>query len=341
MPERVGGQGLPYSRWARQLGRLSYLADDLGYPFLLGYEQGIALEIAAAHREDLDRRYVSALVRGEALGSFCWSEGPDAFAFRTTATPTERGYLLRGVKGPVSGSVFADFFLVYARDPAKQDLVAIVVERSDPGVRVEPMDSMGLRSTGAGRVHFENVEVQRERVVVPVDALTDAQRFLNSRRIVIPCMVLGCLEAFFEAVVDDLRERVRYGVPLTEMQAVQAILGQMSAAIDACRASVGRMLEVLEQDEIRGYASEADAAWHPLVATTKYFVVEQSQHVIGLAQRVLGGRWYFDQWPFGRWMRDLQGFAPAAGTQGILEVDLGVMAGAAADHRAARRRRKP
>jgi hypothetical protein len=45
---------------------------------------------------------------------------------------------------------------------------------------------------------------------------------------------------------------------------------------------------------------------------------------------LLGGTWYYDDEPFGQWMRDLQGFIPAAGTQATLEVDLGTWAAATA-----------
>jgi alkylation response protein AidB-like acyl-CoA dehydrogenase len=52
--------------------------------------------------------------------------------------------------------------------------------------------------------------------------------------------------------------------------------------------------------------------------------------MLGIAQRLLGGTWYHDEEPLGRWMRDLQGLLPLAGTQAILEVDLGIAAAAQA-----------
>jgi alkylation response protein AidB-like acyl-CoA dehydrogenase len=110
------------------------------------------------------------------------------------------------------------------------------------------------------------------------------------------------------------------------MQAVQASLGRFWAALEANRAMVERMLRQVPPDQ----AGAADTTWHPTVAVTKYFVLEQTSAMLGIAQRLLGGTWYYDEEPFGRWMRDLQGFIPAAGTQATLEVDLGIWAAATA-----------
>jgi alkylation response protein AidB-like acyl-CoA dehydrogenase len=80
------------------------------------------------------------------------------------------------------------------------------------------------------------------------------------------------------------------------------------------------------------------ATWDPTVAATKYFVLEQMSAMLAIAQRLLGGTWYYDDEPFGRWMRDLQGFLPAAGTQATLEVDLGIWGAATAKADLQRRR---
>ena len=162
------------------------------------------------------------------------------------------------------------------------------------------------------------------------DRIGHGQWFLNERRISLACMALGKLEALFEGMVANLTARRRYQLPVTEMQAVQAGLGRCWAALEAIRAMVDRRLRQVSRDQ----ESSADTTWDPTVAVTKYVVLEQMSAMLGIAQHLLGGSWYFDDEPFGRWMRDLQGFIPAAGTQATLEVDLGIWgtAMAKADH---------
>jgi hypothetical protein len=86
------------------------------------------------------------------------------------------------------------------------------------------------------------------------------------------------------------------------------------------------MVEGMLRHVSRDQESSADSTWDPTVAVTKYFVLEQMSAMLGIWQHLLGGSWYYDDEPFGRWMPDLQGFIPAAGTQGTLEVDLGIWA---------------
>jgi alkylation response protein AidB-like acyl-CoA dehydrogenase len=263
------------------------------------------------------------MARGERFGTFGWSESTDAFSFRTTVRRTATGIVIDGVKAPVSGAVFSDVFVVYARDAANDDVIAVLVERGDPGVEIVEMEPLGLRALGQGELRMTGVELAAERILVASDALSHAQVFLSSRRIAIPCFVLGRLEAFFEASARDLSSRMRYGLPASEMQAVQAALGRMWAQVETCRALVEQMLRRLGDRDER---SAADRAWDPAVAATKYAVLEQARAFLYDAQNILGGRWYYTKWPFGRWMRDLMGMIPAAGTQAILEVDIGMLA---------------
>ena len=68
------------------------------------------------------------------------------------------------------------------------------------------------------------------------------------------------------------------------------------------------------------------ATWDQTVAAAKYIVLNQATTMIGIAQRLLGGTWYHDGEPFGRWMRNVHGLVPLAGTPPVLEVDLEIAA---------------
>jgi hypothetical protein len=47
-------------------------------------------------------------------------------------------------------------------------------------------------------------------------------------------------------------------------------------------------------------ACSANSTWDPTVAVTKYLVLEQMSAMLGIAQHLLGGSWYYDDEPFGR-----------------------------------------
>lgn len=320
LPRAVGGAGAGWHIWGRMLRRMAYAADELSLPFTISYQQSLARQLVRSGRPELVDRYVRPMTRGERFGSFCWTEGADPFSFKTTAAIDGEAWVVSGQKGPISAGTWADFFLVYARAPAIEDMVVVIVERDDPGVSTEKCAPMGLRSTGQADLRLDGVKVPADRVLVASDGIGHGQIFLNERRAALACMALGKLEAFFHHMVAHLAARRRHRLPVTEMQAVQAGLGRFWSSLESIRAMVDRMLGVLRREP----ASAADAVWDPTVAVTKYFALEQMSAMLLLAQRLLGGCWYYDDEPFGRWMRDLQGLIPAAGTQGILEVDLGI-----------------
>jgi acyl-CoA dehydrogenase len=320
LPRALGGAGAGWHVWGRVLRWMAYTADELSLPFTISYQQTLAQRLCSAGRPELIDRHVRPMMRGERFGSFCWTEGSDAFSFRTTATLDGDEWIVSGKKGPISAGALADFFLVYARAPAREDVVAILVERGDPGVSTEECAPMGLRGTGMALLRLDEVRVGPDRVLAASDGIGHGQVFLNERRIALACVALGKLEALFELMVANLAARRRHGLPVTEMQAVQASLGRFWSSLEAVRAMVDRMLHLLGRQPV----SAADAVWDPTVAVTKYFAIEQMSAMLAIAQRLLGGCWYFDEEPFGRWMRDLQGLIAAAGTQGILEVDLGI-----------------
>lgn len=331
----LGGQGWSQRRWGNATRAIAFMSDELALPFALGYQQSLARLLYNCERRDLVDRYVLPMAQGHRVGAFCWTEGASPFSFQTTIRRTNDGLIVAGRKSPISLATIGDFFVIFARDEVTSNLVSVVVERDDKGVEILPVGSLGMRALGFGEVLLHEVELPADRVLVSKDALAQAQQFLTARRVAIVSFVLGRLEALVEAVANDMASRVRYKMPLTTMQVVQARLGQMRVSLDACAAFQQTLLDQLDRQQL----NPADAAWHPLSASAKYFVVEQARRVIEDAQTVLGGAWYFDGAPFGRWMRDLLGFIPAAGTQGILEVDLGLMTATGAELQATRTKR--
>jgi acyl-CoA dehydrogenase len=316
--------GAPWRRWGRTLAWLGYTADELALPLTLSLQQSIVKQLLRARRPDLEHRYVLPMMRGERTGSFCWSEGADPFDFRTVGAPGRGACVLSGRKSPVTMGVWADFFLVYARDPVHDDVMVVLVERADEGVSTEPCHPLGLRSAGLATLRLDRVSVPADRVLVANDGIGHAQVLLNERRIALPCIAAGKLEALFEALVADLAARQRHGLPVTAMQAVQAELGRCWAILETVRAVVDRLMAYLDRPV------DATSTWDAVVAAAKYSVLDHVATMLGIAQRLLGGTWYHDEEPLGRWMRDLQGLLPLAGTQAILEVDLGIAAAAQA-----------
>ena len=317
-PQAVNGSGLSLEAWGVTLQEIGYLSQDAAFPALLGYRGAVGKALFMTGREDLIERYVRPMVRGDLLGSFAYTEGNDPFSFQTTATETAEGYVVNGRKVPIAGGMTSDVFLTFvAREDG--DLMVVLLERDDPGVSLVPFEAVGLRSLGLATLTLDKVKIGRERVIVPKDGLSFAQRFLNLRRLTVPCWVLGRMEALFERCVADLSSKIRYGLPLTEMQTIQAAMGRIYTAIESARLVLGQALK-------QPTSAQFDPYWDRKIAMSKYYVVQQALEVCRTAQSVVGGTAVFSGSIYERCMRDFHCLMVMAGTQATLEVDLGVMA---------------
>jgi alkylation response protein AidB-like acyl-CoA dehydrogenase len=209
--------------------------------------------------------------------------------------------------------------MTFARSTESGDVAVVLVERGDAGVEITPYPAVGLRSAGIARVRFHSVRVPAERLLLATDGISYGQRFLNERRLEMPCWALGRMRTLFERCVAELSQRQRYRLPVTEMQAVQAAIGRMFVALETSSLVVANALE-------RVRCAGHDRFWDTAIAVSKYYVVNQALDMCRTAQHILGGASVFLESPYERYMRDFQCLVPIAGTQAILEVDLGILA---------------
>jgi alkylation response protein AidB-like acyl-CoA dehydrogenase len=318
LPEEIGGEGADSVAWGKVLEQVGYLCEDVAFPLLISIRTTIARMLFDTGRADLIEQYAIPIARGDCAVATAYTEDADPFSMRTRLRRHGDAFVLDGHKAYVSGGMLADVFLTYSAD-GTGDMVACLVHRDDSGVEVRPVDSIGHRSTGAASVTFHEVRVPSARLMQASDGLTHAQLFLNDRRLLICCAPLGRAQAILERCVARLSTTVRYGEPLTEMKNVQATLGRMYVAIEASKATLYRALRHMA-------GGDGDPVFDPTVSAAKYFVVEQVRYVLDQAFRVLGGHAYYGDLHFGRYLRDFAGLVAAAGTQDILETNLGAAA---------------
>jgi alkylation response protein AidB-like acyl-CoA dehydrogenase len=318
LPVGIGGEGADALAWGQVLEHVGYLCEDVALPLLLSIRTTIAQMLARSGPAELVERYAVPIARGRLGVATCFTEDADVFAMRTVLRRDQRGDLrLTGLKSYVSGAMQAEVFLTYALDESS-DMVAVLVHRTDPGVTVTPVDAIGHRSSGAASVGYDGVRLPADRLIVAHDGLAHAQSFLNERRLYICCAPVGRCQRILELCVGHVTSTVRYGQPLADMQNVQATIGRMYAAIEASRA-------VLHSALRRVAGGDADLLFDPVVSAAKYVVAEQVRYVLDQAFRIMGGQAYYGDPRYGRYQRDFAGLIAAAGTQDVLEVNLGAI----------------
>ncbi|GAA2227137.1 acyl-CoA dehydrogenase family protein [Streptomyces nogalater] len=315
LPPRIGGEGVDVLTWGMVLEQIGYLCEDSALPLIMNHQGDIARFICESGRADLIDKYAVPIARGECGAGIAYSEDADAFSFRTLLRRDRKGYILSGHKTYVTGGQLSDVFLVYALDEAG-DMLACLVQHDDPGVSVTPAFPMGMRTAGAASVTFEDVPLSVDRILEATDGLTHAQRFLSSQRLWITCAPLGRSQAVLEDCAAHLASTLRFDTPVAELNNVEASLGRMYIAVESARAMLYHALG-------RVGAGYAEPIFDPVLSAAKCFAVEQVRSVVERAFGLQGGHGFYGTTHLGRYMRDFAGLAIAAGTQDILEVNLG------------------
>ncbi|MBI5511403.1 MAG: acyl-CoA dehydrogenase family protein [Deltaproteobacteria bacterium] len=247
-------------------------------------------------------RYLPRLTSGEYLaGAFALSEpgaGSDPGAMTTTATREGDKWVLRGAKQWITSGDFAGVMVVWARTGGggTAGLSAFAVEGGTPGLKVgRHEDKMGLRGSTTVPLTFDDCEV-------PLDALLGdlgggfriAMMALDGGRIGIASQALGIAEGALSDAVSYAKDRQQFGRPIAEFQAIQWMLADSRAELDAARLLTLRAASMKERQE--PFSREA--------AMAKLFASEAAWKVVNRAVQVHGGYGYTREFPVERRFRD-------------------------------------
>lgn len=326
-PPDLGGGGLDPVTWGRVLEEIAFQCEEAAFPIILSMSTGVASVLCKTGQEEVLRKYALPLISGERTATLAFSEDADLFSLRTTLRRTEGGYRLSGRKDYITGGLAADLFLTYARDD-DGCLVACLVEAGQPGAEVRPAGGIGFRTCGMASLTLHDVELSREQVITAEEGLGHAQLYLNYRRLILSCLVTGLMRALFDRCLSRLRVTVRHDQPVTELPNVQAAVGRMYIAVESAKAMVHETLTKVA-------AGKADLLFDPAISAAKHLATEQALYVADQAFRVLGGHGYYGDPFYGRYLRDCVGLLCAAGTQEVLEINLGALAVKGAPSRSA------
>ena len=237
----VGGRGLEFPTLATMvtLEELAYFSPGLTSALYDGQAILVGKTLERA-QEPLRSRYLSALVRGEFVGSFATSEPEastdlSAAAMQTVALPVEGGYSLTGGKRWITNSVVARYMLVLARTEAR--LSMFLVDMHSPGVKVgQPDLKMGNHAQLTADVRFDGVFVPADHVVgAPGGGLKVALGALALGRMGIGTIGVAMAQAAFDFSSHYISERKVFGKPIAAFQHWQFTYAEHAISIENAR----------------------------------------------------------------------------------------------------------
>ncbi|WP_422773321.1 acyl-CoA dehydrogenase family protein [Plantactinospora sp. WMMC1484] len=261
------------------------------------------LPLLLAASEELKRRYLPPVARGEAMFSYCLSEpeaGSDAASMTTRAVRDGDHYVLDGVKRWITNAGVSEYYTVFAvTDPAARSrgISAFVVEKSDPGVSFgAPEKKLGIKGSPTREVYLDSVRIPADRMIGEAGTgFGTAMRTLDHTRVTIAAQAVGIAQGALDYAKAYVRERKQFGRAVAEFQGIQFMLAEMGMKLEAARqltyAAAGR-------------SERGDADLTYFGAAAKCFASDAAMEITTDAVQLLGGYGYTRDYPVERMMRD-------------------------------------
>jgi acyl-CoA dehydrogenase len=190
-------------------------------------------------------RWLRGLTEGTLRAAFGLTEpdaGSDAAAMRTKAERVPGGWKINGRKHWISGGHVADVLMVMAvTDPEKRargGIGAFLVERGTPGFEVTRVDTtIGSEAIKLGELTFTDCVVPDEALLGdPGQGFAIAMGSLTNGRLGVSAACIGAADRLLSLAVEHAKQRVTFGKPLAERQAIQWMLADSAMEIEAARA---------------------------------------------------------------------------------------------------------
>lgn len=287
IPKEYGGLGLLQTEYDAVMQLLgSY---DANLTALLSAHQsiGVPQPLKLFGTDEQKRKFLPRLARG-AISAFALTEpdvGSDPARLATTFVDAGDHYEINGEKLWCTNGTLAELIVVMARHKDTKKISAFIVDMSWPGVRVEHRCRfMGLRALGNAVISFTKVRVPKDHIIGSEgDGLKIALVTLNTGRLALPAAVAGTNKALLEICREWSNERVQWGKPIGQHEAIGHKLADMAAMTFAMEA-VSRLAGSLADQVAYDIRIEAAAA-------KKYNTV-YGWRLVDEAMQIRGGRGY-------------------------------------------------
>jgi alkylation response protein AidB-like acyl-CoA dehydrogenase len=251
--------------------------------------------------DELKDRLLPRCATGEWSPAFALSEpdaGSDPAGMRTTARLDGDEWVINGTKNWITNAGIADFYVVFAvTDRENRRITAFIVEKDRPGFSIGKLEhKMGIKGSPTGSPVLEDVRVGKENVIGTVGkGLSVALGTLERTRLGAAAQAVGIAQGATDYAAQYAKERVAFGRPIAELQAIQFKLADMETKTAAARELLYKACALADRN---------DAQLGKYSSMAKLFASDVAMEVTVEAVQVLGGYGYVTEYPVERMMRD-------------------------------------
>jgi len=278
------------------------LQDDLFLPYVLDLASHAQLE-----------RWLPGLATGQLIGALAMTEpgaGSDLRGIRTTATPTNNGWVLSGQKTFISSGSSADLIVVAARTPSDR-LSLFMVERDMPGfVRGKKIKKLGMHAQDTSELFFDNVVLDPGQLLGREgDGMLQLRSHLARERLATTVFAVTSARAILDATMSYVEGRQAFGRRVADFQNTRFVMAELATEVE--------IAEHFADEQVRAYMhgtfTPTDAA------KGKWWATELEKRVVDRCLQFHGGYGYMLEYPVARAFLDSRVQTIYGGTTEIMK----------------------
>jgi alkylation response protein AidB-like acyl-CoA dehydrogenase len=302
LPKKLGGGGfttLQQVLVSEQIGRVT---NALGWCVHTPAEW--APEVMT---DEQIERWLKPAIRGERSECYAITEagaGSDVDAIEATARRDGDEYVLSGEKMHVTSFNRADHIFFQAKIAAGEhagEHAMFVVDKDTPGVRLvrEPRYTHTYPDSHA-IVAFDDVRVPASQLIgAEGDGMSFTYAWFRYERLMIAARCCGAAERLIEEATAFAKDRIQFGQPIIENQAISHMLADSLTELWAARLMTYRLAENID-------AGADVKIQHAQCSMAKLFASEMAGRVADRAVQIFGGRGYMRENVAERFWREVR-----------------------------------
>ncbi len=218
----------------------------------------------------------------------------DPFALQARARAVDGGYVLDGVKSLVPRAADGELFVV-AAELADRGPALFLVESASTGLSIEPEPAMGIRAAATGRLVLEGLKLPPGALLGDGDPGVYAEA-IQLARLGCCAVAVGTAQAVLDYVIPYVNERIAFGEPVSNRQAVAFAVANIGIELEGMRLATYRAAARVDQS----------LSFKREVALARHLCAEHGVRIGSDGVQLLGGHGYVKEHPVERFYRDLR-----------------------------------
>jgi alkylation response protein AidB-like acyl-CoA dehydrogenase len=276
--------------------------------------------IARFGNEDIKQRILVPAIKGEKIGTICFTEdqsGSDLAGTKTLATKVDGGWRINGQKQWITNAPIAEFATVMATVDRKMGLKGLnfyLVERKtenrDGFVPGQKIHKLGSRCSVTGELVFDNVFVSDENFLGEEigKGVQYAGEILNEVRVMTGMNALGIAKEAMEDARQYANNRIAFGNPISKYQLIREKFAKFWAWYEASRTFLYKCAWMIQNNI--PCTNECMLA--------KYHSAEMCMYDVEEAMRIYCGNAFCSEISVQRFWRDAKFLLYGGGTHEVL-----------------------